>query len=282
MDRFAHKFFDLRKRTVSSAVILFLAVLTFYVHWIAFLFFCAAVLGLIFVELARMTVDEHPAWFPWVFGGMSGLSLIVVVLGLFDSPLLALLASIGLPLASSMAFRGRRLEFALVGMIAFLAAYEFTYLRIQEYKWLLIWVVLVVIATDVAGYVFGRLIGGPRLPEQLSPNKHWSGIVAGWISALLISLAFLLVLRESDLMMGSAVWIASIFSNPELLVMLLGVICAIASQAGDLLVSWVKRRVGVKDCSELIPGHGGVLDRFDGMIGAGIVLVLLHALILLQ
>ena len=252
-------FSDLPMRAASAAVLLLCGCAAIYAGGLAFLLLCAGLLGLIFVELTKMTLDEHPDWFRWLFGGVCGVSLIVVALGLRNSPL-GLLATLGLPLASAMAVRGRRLEFALVGMAAFIAAYEFSLLRLlgTETTWILIWVILIVIATDVAGYVFGRLIGGPSLPEWLSPGKHWSGIAAGWIAALVISYGFVFVVGNS------AMW--------------LGVVFSIASQAGDLGMSWVKRRVGVKDCSSLIPGHGGVLDRFDGMAGAGIVLAILHVL----
>ena len=116
----------------------------------------------------------------------------------------------------------------------------------------LVWLVLVVIGSDVAGYFVGRALGGPKLWPRVSPKKTWSGTLAGWAVALVLGLAFLLPLGQ----------------GAGLLVLSLAV--CIAGQAGDIGESALKRRVGVKDSSQLIPGHGGVMDRFDAMLGAAV------------
>ena len=120
-----------------------------------------------------------------------------------------------------------------------------------EALWLL-WLVLVVVGSDVAGYFAGRTFGGPKLWPRVSPKKTWSGTVAGWAVALALALAFLWPLGQ-----GAG------------FVVLTLAIC-IAGQAGDIAESALKRRVGVKDSSQLIPGHGGVMDRFDAMLGAAV------------
>jgi len=114
----------------------------------------------------------------------------------------------------------------------------------------------VVIAVDTGGYVFGHLFGGPRLARRISPAKTWVGLAGAMLSAALASFAF-----------GLA-WPAI----PAAELIFAGVGLALAAQAGDLFESAVKRRFGVKDSSGLIPGHGGLLDRCDGLI-AGIVVV---------
>ncbi|WP_171324722.1 phosphatidate cytidylyltransferase [Halovulum dunhuangense] len=116
---------------------------------------------------------------------------------------------------------------------------------------LVLWLVCVVIAADVGAYFAGRLIGGPKLWPRLSPKKTWAGAIGGLVAALIVGTAFLF---------------SGHVSLPVLV--LLSGIMAVASMAGDLLESWLKRRYGVKDASSLIPGHGGLLDRFDGLIGA--------------
>jgi len=113
------------------------------------------------------------------------------------------------------------------------------------------WLVCIVIAADVGGYFAGKTLGGPKLMPRVSPNKTWSGTLGGLFLALLV---------------GTAFWHSGTIGVPSLIV-LSGVIAA-ASQSGDLLESWLKRRYGVKDSSSLIPGHGGLLDRFDGLLGA--------------
>lgn len=117
--------------------------------------------------------------------------------------------------------------------------------------WLL-WLVLVVVGSDVAGYFAGRTFGGPKLWPRVSPKKTWSGTVAGWAVALAVGVAFLWPLGQG------AGFVALTLA-----------IC-IAGQAGDIAESALKRRVGVKDSSQLIPGHGGVMDRFDAMLGAAV------------
>ena len=116
----------------------------------------------------------------------------------------------------------------------------------------LLWVILVVVATDVAGYFVGRIVGGPKFWPSISPKKTWSGIVGGWIAASMIGAAFDLLL----------LW-------P---LMIISIALSFASQMGDIAESSLKRRFGVKDSSQLIPGHGGFLDRFDGVISAGLLI----------
>ncbi len=116
---------------------------------------------------------------------------------------------------------------------------------------LLLWLILVVIAADVGAYFVGRLVGGPRLWPAVSPGKTWSGALGGLALAVLV---------------GVAVGTRVEMDQPGVAVLSLAV--AIASQLGDLLESAVKRHYNVKDASSLIPGHGGLLDRLDGVLGA--------------
>lgn len=114
-----------------------------------------------------------------------------------------------------------------------------------------LWLVLVVVAADVGAYFAGRAIGGPKLWPAVSPAKTRSGAVGGLAAAVLVGIAVAL----------AASW-------PMARVAALSLVLAMASQAGDLLESALKRHFGVKDASGLIPGHGGVLDRLDGVMGA--------------
>lgn len=114
----------------------------------------------------------------------------------------------------------------------------------------LLWILAVVWATDIGAYAVGRLAGGPRLAPRLSPHKTWSGLIGGVISA------------------GLAGWItaALLGISPALPLILTSAGLAIVEQFGDLAESMAKRRFGVKDSSGLIPGHGGLLDRVDGLL----------------
>ena len=112
----------------------------------------------------------------------------------------------------------------------------------------------VVWTTDIAGYVVGRLVGGAKLWPAVSPKKTWSGAIGGIVGAVIAGAA---VVHFSGIPVGA--------------VILLAVVLSIASQAGDLFESAIKRRFGVKDASHIIPGHGGVMDRLDGFIVAALV-----------
>ena len=120
-----------------------------------------------------------------------------------------------------------------------------------------LWLLLIVIASDVAGYFAGRILGGPKFWPRFSPKKTWSGTVAGWILAALVGVAFVL------------------WAGMPWAVVPISTVLAFAGQLGDIAESAIKRRMGVKDSSNLIPGHGGFLDRFDAIIAvAALALVL--------
>lgn len=113
-----------------------------------------------------------------------------------------------------------------------------------------IWLLGAVWTTDIAAYFIGRRIGGPRLAPRISPKKTWSGLVGAMICAALWGSIWGLMPGASD------AWLLAV----------LGAAVAVIAQAGDLSISSLKRHFGAKDASDLIPGHGGVLDRFDGFV----------------
>jgi phosphatidate cytidylyltransferase len=130
---------------------------------------------------------------------------------------------------------------------------------------LIIWTFAVVWLTDIAAYFTGRALGGPKLMPRVSPKKTWSGALGGALAGTLC---------------GTAVWAFFFPGLPSGLwpVLAVSLAASIASQAGDLFESSIKRRFGAKDSSHLIPGHGGFLDRLDGywavLVFAGLLLYL--------
>lgn len=115
-----------------------------------------------------------------------------------------------------------------------------------------LWFVLAVWSVDIGGYVVGSTVKGPKLAPSISPNKTWSGLFGGMLFSMLTSVA-----------------IAYYFSRGAYAdFMILGAILAVVAQCGDLLESKVKRYLNIKDSSNLIPGHGGIFDRVDGLIFA--------------
>ncbi|MDB5371825.1 MAG: Phosphatidate cytidylyltransferase [Belnapia sp.] len=113
---------------------------------------------------------------------------------------------------------------------------------------------LVVWSSDIGAYLAGRRFGGPKLAAAVSPNKTWSGAAGGLVAAMAAGVLAAAAMEPATLPLGRVLLVAAV----------LGVL----AQAGDLFESWIKRRFHVKDSSSLIPGHGGLLDRLDGVLSA--------------
>lgn len=122
---------------------------------------------------------------------------------------------------------------------------------------------LVVWGSDVMAYFTGRAFGGPKLAPKISPGKTWSGAIGGAISGAILG-GFVLSLTDVTGFLPAALG---------------GFVLSIVSQLGDLFESWLKRKSGVKDASNLIPGHGGMFDRVDGLLPVAIVAYFLHLII---
>ncbi len=118
----------------------------------------------------------------------------------------------------------------------------------------LVFLFAIVWMTDIMGYAIGRLVGGAKLWQVVSPNKTWSGAIGGMAGALAAGIAL-------------AIWL----SLAVLPIAILSVILSMVAQAGDLFESALKRRFGAKDTGHLIPGHGGLMDRLDGFIAAALM-----------
>jgi phosphatidate cytidylyltransferase len=121
----------------------------------------------------------------------------------------------------------------------------------------ILFIVIVVAATDTAAYAFGRLIGGPRLAVSISPNKTWSGLIGGVSAAAVAGGGF-----------------AYATGGPVLALALAGLLMGLIAQAGDLAESAMKRSFNVKDASQLLPGHGGFMDRMDGIVSVTVAVAL--------
>jgi phosphatidate cytidylyltransferase len=122
---------------------------------------------------------------------------------------------------------------------------------------LVFWVFVVTWATDIFAYFAGRAIGGPKLAPRISPNKTWAGLIGGVAGAAVCG------------------WLLAAWFEMEPFFLWMGGPMALAAQAGDLFESWLKRRAGIKDSGSLLPGHGGVLDRLDGLLAVAVATTLL-------
>jgi phosphatidate cytidylyltransferase len=165
-------------------------------------------------------------------------------------------ALLALPIGAILAMLltlGRNSVFSALGVFyAGLPAVALIWLRSDAALGLLavIFVIVVVITSDTAGFIAGRLLGGPKLWPRVSPNKTWAGLIGALAASSIVAAFFWLVVPDS-----SAVRLAAT-----------GAMLSFMAQAGDMAESAIKRRFGAKDASSLIPGHGGVMDRVDGLI----------------
>ena len=122
-----------------------------------------------------------------------------------------------------------------------------------------LFVLIVVVVTDTAAYAAGRTLGGPKLWPAVSPNKTWAGLVGGVSAAAVAGVLFPYITGS-----GASAWLAA-----------LGLLLGLVAQAGDLAESALKRHFGRKDASDLIPGHGGFMDRMDGIVTASVAAALI-------
>ena len=117
---------------------------------------------------------------------------------------------------------------------------------------IMLWLLLIIVGADVGGWLFGLIFGGDKLWERLSAKKTWAGQIGGIICGTGMSLLYFLQYRP--------------FDTNCLFAVLFGCSIALMSQYGDLTASFIKRCLGIKDFGNMLPGHGGILDRFDGWI----------------
>lgn len=242
------KWSDLRVRALSGFIVLVGGIGAVWFGGLPLTLLAVAMPALCLWELAGLTGPDQPqrsVLIALLAGG--AMAVILHEHGPFWLALLTLPS-----LAGQLGARRDRLFFAAYAFAIMLAVYAFVAFRYGQGLAFALWLVLVVIASDLMGYFGGRMIGGPKFWPRLSPKKTWSGTIAGWVGAGLVGLVF-----------------AHYFSQSMGLV-LFSAVTAFAAQMGDIAESAIKRRAGVKDASNLIPGHGGLLDRFDALIGASV------------
>lgn len=134
-----------------------------------------------------------------------------------------------------------------------------------------LWFIFMVWSVDIGGYIIGSSLKGPKLAPSISPNKTWSGLIGGVILAVSVSFIYMYVTKN--------IFNLPMPLNEQLRFAQLGAFIAVVAQIGDLIESAIKRYLGVKDSSNLIPGHGGVFDRIDGLIFAAPIVYCYFSLI---
>ena len=246
-------FSDLRARVLSAVAMIALAALALWAGGLVFAVLAILVSGLMGWELYRMTVPEAPQGRAEAHG-VAAAVLVAVFSFTWGGWVSASGLVLGAILLAARVPRDRYLALIL------LVGHGFIVLRGELGLGWMLWLVAVVIASDTAGYFAGRILGGPKFWPRVSPKKTWSGTLAGWILAAAVGWGFV-----GPLGAGRGL-------------VLMSALLAFAGQMGDIAESAIKRHRGVKDSSALIPGHGGVLDRFDALIAVAVLALVLHRL----
>jgi phosphatidate cytidylyltransferase len=246
---------DLAPRAASAAVMIVIGT-------------AAVVAGGVWFQMVAVFVTAVMIWELWTMiepqGSTRGMLLAALVASVLSGQL-ALQEAWGLvlfllvALGGAVALSRERITFFAFALAVQVAGWGLVTFRIDYGFFWLLWLIGVVVVTDIAGYFAGRLIGGPRFWPRVSPKKTWSGTVAGWVAAALVGVVFDGLARV----------------GPQIVP--LSILLSIASQWGDIAESALKRRMGVKDSSALIPGHGGLFDRFDAMLGASLFMLFIIA-----
>ena len=247
----AARFQDLAVRMASGVVLAGLGAAALWAGGVWLLAVACLSAGVMIWEAAAMTAPAAPGTIraaeALALGALAAGLLTAIVLR--HDPVWLALLFVPAVVGTLRPRRDRKGFFAIAAAVMF-AAYGMVAFRDAMGLAFVLWIVGVVAAVDLLGYFGGRLIGGPKFWPRLSPKKTWSGTVAGWAGAAAVGAGF----YAADYAPAWAIPFSALMG--------------FAAQMGDIGESAVKRRAGVKDASHLIPGHGGLLDRFDGLTGA--------------
>lgn len=262
-------FSSLQQRVISACILGPIAIAALYLGGIYFTLFLGAAAAVMCFEWSRASFTKRSTLFTVLIGLAVLLPLIFInkynleqlVIGIFCSSIL--IAGIALILKQTAdalwAFLGPVCIGFPVLSLAILRTIPEIGLAVTLSLFLVIW------ATDIGAYFSGKSIGGPKIAPRISPNKTWAGLIGGMIAAMIVAYA------AYTLLMGGNV--------SPIRILGLGAICAILAQTSDFAESAWKRNFGIKDASNLIPGHGGVLDRLDGifLVAPSLLVILLYA-----
>ncbi|PVA06073.1 phosphatidate cytidylyltransferase [Thalassorhabdomicrobium marinisediminis] len=226
----------------------------------------AIILGGVWFQMLAVFVTAVMVWECWIMirgaSPTSGMLLAAAVASILSAQVFGaaldtefVLLFLVVPIIGALVLKRERVTFFIFALAVQIAGYGLVHFRIDYgFTWL-IWLVSIVVVTDIAGYFAGKSIGGPKFWPAVSPKKTWSGTIGGWVGAALVGAIFMS------------------FTNANWTIIVISVVISFAGQMGDIAESALKRRQGVKDSSTLIPGHGGLFDRFDALLGAALFML---------
>nr|WP_281351283.1 phosphatidate cytidylyltransferase [Sneathiella litorea] len=259
----------MQQRVISALVLAPVAVAALYFGGFYFLLFLIGASAVMSYEWCHASLEKSPGLITLMTAVTVFSGLYVAQKSYFHHGVIALfIGSALIGIAAIVVKKRNRLGWAISGPLCIglpvLALISLRSIPDSGFA-LTLGLFLVVWATDIGAYFSGKSIGGPKIAPAISPNKTWAGLIGGIIFAMIV--AYLV----NRYLVGGQVATIGILG--------LGAICAILAQIGDFAESAWKRHFGIKDASNLIPGHGGVMDRLDGVFLTAPILMLLIMLV---
>ena len=244
---------DLQSRLVSASLLLCVSAVCIYLGNYFFTLFILMLVGVMHWELGKMLtpISLQAMWFSSI------ISMFVTFFLLISNSFFWSITFIIIHFGLQRVFFHHNRDFgALYSLAVVVCGVIFYKVRLDFGLFHTVWLIGIVVVTDTAGYIIGRTVGGPKVFPRISPKKTWSGVLAGWLAVGIFSWYFVGNVAPKNLF----------FTFVSISVLL-----SAAAQIGDMIQSHLKRKSAVKDSSNLLPGHGGFMDRFDGFIGATVV-----------
>lgn len=251
---------DLLPRLLSAIVLIPLTAIALVAGWIPFALLIALVMAGAYREWETMIVGRQEPWPAVFFMGLIALMAIAHPMnGAWASAVV-----FGVAIVAALFIKAPNRHWR-IGGLAFFGFSTIAFLAIRGSSgvgiWAGIFLVSIVWMTDIGAYFVGRIVGGTKLSPEVSPSKTWSGAAGGLFAGTLS---------------GIAVWFLAGWAldtpSPFAIGLLISIVISISGQLGDLAESAVKRRFAIKDSGDIIPGHGGLMDRIDSLTVAGLVL----------
>lgn len=257
---------ELRLRILSAIVMIAVALIVTWVGDFSFRMLCAGIGAAVFYEWLMMAKERSTAperQLSALLMTAAGIVVLTAPGGALSFVMVAALAALAFsaaPMLGSTRWNAVGIAYASAAglSLALLRGGDMDGLKAVLFVFVVVW------TTDIMAYFVGRTFGGPKLAPSISPGKTWSGAVGGAVFALVLGMLAAFAMKTT-------------MSVGFLFVLI--VVLSVASQIGDLFESWLKRRFQVKDSSRIIPGHGGVMDRVDGLIAASLVLYTIGAIL---